>query len=75
MPSAEAVIGALTRPETWPDYASELGRFTPLRPGGLLNQTFEIDLPMRVMFDDPTIAALSLLIEEALIERLEAIPN
>jgi hypothetical protein len=30
---------------------------------------------MRVMFDDPTIAALSLLIEEALIERLEAIPN
>ena len=40
-----------------------------------INQTFEIDLPMRVMFDDPTIAALSLLIEEALIERLEAIPN
>ena len=37
-----------------------------------INQTFEIDLPMRVMFDDPTIAALSLLIEEALIERLEA---
>ena len=25
-----------------------------------INQTFEIDLPMRVMFDDPTIAALSL---------------
>jgi amino acid adenylation domain-containing protein len=40
-----------------------------------INQTFEIDLPMRTMFDDPTIAALSLLIEEALIERLEAIPN
>jgi hypothetical protein len=44
MPSAEAVIGALTRPETWPDYASELGRFTPLRPGGLPNQTFEIEV-------------------------------
>jgi acyl carrier protein len=40
-----------------------------------INQTFEIDLPMRVMFDDPTIAALSLLIEEALIEQLEATPN
>lgn len=40
-----------------------------------INQTFEIDLPMRVMFDDPTIAALSLLIEEALIERLEATPE
>jgi hypothetical protein len=44
MPSAEAVIGALTRPETWPDYASEIGRFTPLRPGGLLDQTFETEV-------------------------------
>lgn len=44
MPSAEAVVGALTRPETWPDYASEIGRFTPLRPGGLAGQTFEIEV-------------------------------
>ncbi len=44
MPSAEGVIAALTRPETWPDYASELGRFTPLRPGGLAGQTFEIEV-------------------------------
>ena len=44
MPSAEAVIAALTRPETWPDYASEIGRFTPLRPGGLAGQTFEIEV-------------------------------
>jgi hypothetical protein len=44
MPSAEAVVGALTRPETWPDFASEIGRFTPLRPGGLLGQTFEIEV-------------------------------
>jgi hypothetical protein len=44
MPSVEGVIGALTRPETWPDYASELGRFTPLRAGGLDRQTFEIDV-------------------------------
>ncbi len=44
MPSAEAVIGALTRPETWPDFASEIGRFTPLRPGGLMGQTFEIEV-------------------------------
>jgi hypothetical protein len=44
MPSAEAVIGAVTRPETWPDYASEIGRFTPLRPGGLAGQTFEIEV-------------------------------
>jgi hypothetical protein len=44
MPSAEGVIAALTRPETWPDYASEIGRFTPLRAGGLLGQTFEIEV-------------------------------
>jgi hypothetical protein len=44
VPSAEAVIDALTRPETWPDYASEIGRFTPLRAGGLQNQTFEIEV-------------------------------
>jgi hypothetical protein len=44
MPSAEAVIGALTRPETWPDYASEIGRFTPLKAGGLAGQVFEIEV-------------------------------
>jgi hypothetical protein len=44
MPSAEGVIAALTKPETWPDYASAIGRFTPLRPGGLAGQTFEIEV-------------------------------
>lgn len=44
MPSADAVIAALTAPETWPDYASEIGRFTPLRAGGLAGQTFEIEV-------------------------------
>jgi hypothetical protein len=44
MPSVDGVVSALTRPETWPDYASEVGRFTPLRPGGLDGQTFEIDV-------------------------------
>jgi len=44
MPSAGAVMAALTRPETWPDYASEIGRFTPLRTGPLLGQTFEIEV-------------------------------
>ncbi|MBA2514423.1 MAG: hypothetical protein H0V26_08865 [Solirubrobacterales bacterium] len=44
MPPADKVIGALTRPETWPDYASEIGRFTPLRSSGLLGQTFEIEV-------------------------------
>ncbi|MCW3010337.1 MAG: hypothetical protein JWO90_741 [Solirubrobacterales bacterium] len=44
VPSSAAVVDQLTRPETWPDHASELGRFTPLRPGGLLGQTFEIEV-------------------------------
>src|SRR5690242_8333353 len=44
MPSVEGVVNALTQPETWPDFASEIGRFTPLRPGGLLGQTFEIEV-------------------------------
>jgi hypothetical protein len=44
MPSADAVVAALTAPETWPDYASEIGRFTPLRAGGLAGQTFEIEV-------------------------------
>ena len=42
--SAERLIAGFLSPETWPDYASELGRFTPLRPGGLLGQTFEIEV-------------------------------
>jgi len=44
MPSVDGVIAALTAPETWPDYASDIGRFTPLRPGGLDGQTFEIEV-------------------------------
>jgi hypothetical protein len=44
MPSAESVIEILTTPEIWPDLATEIGRFTPLRKGGLLGQTFEIDV-------------------------------
>ena len=44
MPSADGVIAALTAPETWPDYASEIGRFTPLRRGGLDGQIFEIEV-------------------------------
>lgn len=44
MPSADGVIAALTAPETWTDYTSEIGRFTALRRGGLAGQTFEIEV-------------------------------
>ena len=40
-----------------------------------INQTFAIDLPMRVIFDQPSIAGLALSIEEALIEKLEAVSS
>jgi amino acid adenylation domain-containing protein len=40
-----------------------------------INQIFDLDFRMRVMFDEPTIARLSLMIEEALIEKLEATPE
>jgi hypothetical protein len=42
--SAQGVIDALSRPETWPDYATEIGRFTPVRSAGLDGQTFEIEV-------------------------------
>ncbi|CAN5220944.1 hypothetical protein BH23ACT9_BH23ACT9_11340 [soil metagenome] len=44
VPDAAATAQAVLAVEHWPDYASELGRFTPLRRGGLDGQTFEIEV-------------------------------
>lgn len=44
VPDAAATAAAVLAVEHWPDYASELGRFTPLRRGGLADQTFEIEV-------------------------------
>ena len=41
---AGAFLAGLGQPETWPDYASALGRFIPVRRGGLRGQTFEIEV-------------------------------
>jgi len=41
---ADAALAALQAVDQWPEYASELGRFTPLRRGGLDGQTFEIEV-------------------------------
>ncbi|HEV2991581.1 MAG TPA: non-ribosomal peptide synthetase, partial [Candidatus Angelobacter sp.] len=40
-----------------------------------INQTFEIDLPMRTIFTEPTIAGLAILVEEMVLEKLEAEPE
>jgi hypothetical protein len=44
LPSAEAAIATLSDPARWPDFGCALGRFTPLRSGGLTGQTFEIEV-------------------------------
>jgi hypothetical protein len=41
---AKRASEAIRRSETWPDYASEIGRFTPLRSSPLKGQTFEIEV-------------------------------
>lgn len=40
----DRALAGLMQPETWPDYGSQLGRFTPVRAGGLAGQTFEIEI-------------------------------
>jgi hypothetical protein len=42
--SPQRTTAALLRPETWPDYSTDIGRFTAVRSGGLLRQTFEIEV-------------------------------
>jgi hypothetical protein len=44
LPNPDAVLRLLRQPARWPDIASAAGRFTALRPGGLLGQTFEIEV-------------------------------
>jgi hypothetical protein len=41
---ADATVAALEAVSQWPEYGSNLGRFTALRPGGLRGQTFEIEV-------------------------------
>jgi hypothetical protein len=45
--SVEATRAALLDPPRWPDFGSELGRFTPVRSTGLTGQTFEIEIVVR----------------------------
>ncbi|MGH2944040.1 MAG: hypothetical protein ACRDLN_14835, partial [Solirubrobacteraceae bacterium] len=42
--SAARTLAALARPGTWPDYGTDIGRFTAVRSGGLAGQTFEIEI-------------------------------
>ena len=42
--SATATAAALHEPWRWTDYGSAIGQFVAVRPGGLLGQTFEIEI-------------------------------
>jgi hypothetical protein len=44
IPDVATTVGAILAVEQWPNYMSELGRFTPLRRRGLDGQTFEIEV-------------------------------
>ena len=46
VPIADAArtLAAIARPERWPDFGSDLGRFTSVRGGGLAGNTFEIEI-------------------------------
>lgn len=46
--SASAAVALLERTERWPDFGCALGRFTPLRRGGLAGQTFEVEVAAAV---------------------------
>ena len=46
--SATATAAALHEPRRWTDYGSAIGQFTAVRPGGLLGQTFEIEIVVPV---------------------------
>ena len=54
--SATATAAALHEPRRWTDYGSAIGQFTAVRRGGLLGQTFEIEIVVPV---SPRAPALS----------------
>jgi hypothetical protein len=53
LPSAGAALAAISQAERWPDFGSELGRFTAVRSSDLLGQTFEIQVVARPVAHTP----------------------
>ena len=74
--SAERCLAAMAVTHHWPDFGSELGRFTPVRRGGLAGQTFEIEVAARPAARTPVfmrayVTATTLLRREQEREELE----
>jgi hypothetical protein len=77
LPSAERALAVLEATERWPEFGTELGRFTPVRRGGLLGQTLEIELAARVTPRTPVfmrayVTATSVLVREREPDELDA---
>lgn len=49
LPSAAAALATIAETDRWPDFGSELGRFTALRNRGLPGQTLEIEVAATVI--------------------------
>lgn len=49
LPDPDAALAFVRDPARWPDFGSELGRFTAVRAGGLDGQTFEIEINVQPM--------------------------
>jgi len=52
---AVAVVAALSQPERWPDFGTDIGRFTAVRSRGLAGQTFEIEVITALMPRTPAV--------------------
>jgi len=73
LPDAGAAVALLLEPGRWPDIACAGGRFTALRRGGLLGQTFEIEvdagpLPRAPVFTRGYVTCTGLLQRGALLD-------
>ncbi len=54
--SADATAAALREPRRWTDHGSAIGQFTAVRPGGLLGQTFEIEIVLALAKRAPVLS-------------------
>ena len=75
--SAAAILAELSQPQRWPDFGTDVGRFTAVRSGGLAGQTFEIEvfttlLPRAAAVIRAYVTATKLLVREAGADELDA---
>jgi len=75
--STAAALAELSQPQRWPDFGTAIGRFTPVRSGGLAGQTFEIEvfttlLPRAAAIIRAYVSVTKLLLRDAGAQELDA---